>query len=490
MCATRRSRSLIRALPVVLAASHPQLVLSDCDPPEARKLAPQQAQAYGAFGYYVAHSGDTIAISSLNKDMGESSDAGAVDVFVRNGGDWVLQATLVPSDSAAGSEFGTSVALDGDTLIVGARWHDLPDADGAGAAYVFQRVGGVWVEQARLTASDPHAGANFGVSAAVRGDVAIVGAHWATTANDDRVGAAYVFRRTGTSWTQTQKLIAGDATSGAEFGASVALEGDVLVVGANFATGAAERSGAAYVFGNVGDAWVEHQKLFSPAGDSGDVFGHSVAVANGVLVIGAYGYDHALGSNAGAVFVFEQTDRWVLQSELVASDGAADDWFGHGVATDGVQIVVGAYLDDHACQTDAGAVYLFRRNGSAWSELRKLCAPDGGSDDHFGYSVAVAPGVVVTGAGDDDYRGLFDAGSGYVFNSDCVLAAIPGDLNCDGLVNNFDIDPFVMAIGDIDEYFASFPGCRPANADVNGDGCVNNFDIDPFVVCVSHGGCP
>ena len=223
---------------------------------ESAKLLASDGAAEDWFGYSVALDGDTAVVGSrFDDDNGEAS--GSAFVYVRSGGVWTEQAKLTASDGAAFDEFGISVAIDGDTAVVGA-WEagDTPifGADN-GWAYVFVRVGGVWTEQAKLIASDAEINENFGISVAVSGDTVVVGSwHDDDACPSDifcRSGSAYVFTRSGAVWTQQAKLTASDAAAGDQFGVSVAVDVDTAVVRALPCSSCAG-TGSAYVFTRSG----------------------------------------------------------------------------------------------------------------------------------------------------------------------------------------------------------------------------------------------
>ncbi|MSQ08671.1 MAG: hypothetical protein EXR44_05165, partial [Dehalococcoidia bacterium] len=198
---------------------------------------------------------------------------------------WTQQQKLTASDGAANDFFGYSVAVSGDTAVVGA-WGD----DSAkGSAYVFTRSGSTWTQQQKLTASDGAAIDYFGYSVAVSGDTAVVGAY----GDDSYKGSAYVFTRSGSTWTQQQKLTASDGAANDYFGGSVAVSGDTAVVGAY---GDDSEKGSAYVFTRSGSTWTQQQKLTASDGAANDFFGWSVAVSGDTAVVGARSDDSSKGS--------------------------------------------------------------------------------------------------------------------------------------------------------------------------------------------------
>ena len=375
---------------------------------EIAKLLDSNGEASDGFGTSVAVDGDTAVIGALQAD-GNVGGTGAAFVFLRNAGVWTEQAKLSAIDGAASDGFGGSVALDGDTVVIGAIFHD-DNGSNSGAAYVFTRSAGVWTEQAKLTASDGAASDLFGRSVAVDGDTAVIGAD-DDDDNGTNSGSAYVFTRSGTTWSQQAKLTASDATPADRFGGSVAVDGDTAVIGASFADDFL--SGSAYVFTRSGTAWTEQQKLKASDTAPSDFFGDSVAVDADTAVISAHG-DDDIDTEAGSAYVFTRSGTtWTEQQKLKAGDGAALDSFGRAVALDGDTAVIGSRADDDN-GTDSGSAYVFIRSGITWTEQQKLAASDGAPFDRFGESVAVSGTTVVIGAILDDDNGT-NSGSAYVF---------------------------------------------------------------------------
>jgi hypothetical protein len=215
--------------------------------------------------------------------------------------------------------------------------------------------------------------------------------------------------RSGTAWSQQQKLTASDGAASDYFGRSVSVSGDTAMVGANgddiaYATDA----GSAYVFVRSGTAWSQQQKLTAADGAMNDQFGACISVSGETAVVGAFSHDTAGGANAGSAYVFVRSGMgWYLQQQLTASDGAMNDSFGLSVSVSADTAVVAATGDNSL----AGSAYVFVRTGTLWSEEQKLTASDGAANDHFGISVSVSGGTVVVGAYGDNSL----AGSAYVF---------------------------------------------------------------------------
>jgi uncharacterized repeat protein (TIGR01451 family) len=395
-----------------------------------QKLRPPDSAAGDVFGYSVSVSGETLVVGAWSDDTLGAADSGSAYVFVRSGTTWALQQKIRPYDPTTGAQFGWSVSLSGETLVVGAR-----SAGGAGAAYVFRRFAGTtWVQQQKLTA--PAGALQFGQSVAVAGDTLAVGA---PTAGAGTAGAAYVFVRSGATWTAQQTLVASDGATGDAFGSSVSISAATAVVGAPGDDIGVADTGSLYVFVRSGTTWTEQQKLLSD-GAAGDALGSSVAISGNTVVGGAPGNDGPGGLHAGAAYVYVRSGTtWTQQQELFASDGSPDDNLGGAASISGNTLAVGAAHDDTPGGVDAGSAYVFVRSGATWTEQPQLLAPDGTANDAFGSAVSVSGNTVVVGAPQaDDPQGALSAGSAHVFRNpttpadlavaktDGLTVAVPG----------------------------------------------------------------
>jgi uncharacterized protein (TIGR03382 family) len=259
-------------------------------------------------------------------------------------------------DAAVDDQFGVSVSVSGDTVIVGASCDD-DNGDWSGSAYVFVRSGSLWNEQAKLTASDGAFSDYFGVSVSVSGDTAIVGAIFDDD-NGINSGSAYVYVRSGSSWNEQAKLLPGDDASGDQFGCSVSVSSDTAVVGASLDEDNGYNSGSAHVFVRSGSTWTEQAKLLPADGAAGDYFGKSVSVSGDTAVVGAHHGDGIVADSGSAYVFVRSSSSWSEQADLTASDGVADDYFGHSVSVSGDTAVVGAIHDDDN-GGQSGSAYVF-----------------------------------------------------------------------------------------------------------------------------------
>ena len=417
------------------------------------------------FGLAVALDNDTLAVGLPQLYGGN----GAVWVYLRQpAGGWQLQATLSAPSGDSGDYFGYAVAVSGDTVVVGAQNEDScatgiggnaadNSCANAGAAYVFVRSGTSWSFQAYLKASNTAASQLFGSAVTVSGDTAVIAA-----SDESGVasysGSAYVFTRSGTTWTQQAYLKASNAGQYDRFGKSIAISGNTIVVGAygegSAATGvngdqtdnSKNQSGAAYVFLRSGTAWSQQAYLKASNTDTSDSFGWSVAISADTVVVGALGEaSNATGVNgnqadnskysAGAAYVFTRSGTtWSQQAYLKASNTDSNDGFAR-VAISGDRIIVGAAGEGSRAtgvngdQTDnkaysAGAAYVFARSGTTWTQTAYLKASNAEIQDNFGIACTISGYRAVCGAyeessatgGDPTDNSASGAGAAYAFS--------------------------------------------------------------------------
>ena len=401
---------------------------------EEQKLFASDGAAQDQFGFNVVIDGDTVLIGAwLDNDNG--FDSGSAYVFTRTNTTWTQQAKLLASDGAAGDGFGYSVALSGDTALIGAIEDDDNGVD-SGSAYVYTRTGTTWTQQAKLLASDGAAGDVFGNNVFLDGDSAIIAAGLDDDNGNDS-GSAYVFTRTGISWTQQAKLLASDGAAGDQFGCAVSLAGDTALIGAPWHDDNRVDSGSAYVFTRTGSNWTQQAKLLASDGAAGDVFGYLVFLDADTALIGAPGYDDN-GYSSGSAYVFTRTgSNWTQQAKLLASDDAAGDSFGTSVALNGDTALIGAPFDDDNGY-NSGSAYVFTRTGSNWTQQAKLLAPDGAKRDQFGIYVFLTEDTALIGAYMDDYNGV-NSGSAYVFTKGGIGIDITGGLGVNTAITNHEI---------------------------------------------------
>jgi len=389
-----------------------------------QKLTPSDGAADDRFGSSVALSGDTALVGAPTAVIGFNGlriTAGAAYVFTRSGTVWSQQAKLTAASANFSFLFGSSVALSGDTALIGGI-----NSSGQGVAYVFTRSGTVWSQQAKLTASDGTAD-DGGFLVALSGDTALIGVSNKTVGSNSKQGAAYVFTRSGAAWSQQAKLTASDGAADNYFGCSVALSGDTALIGAyNKTVGSNESQGATYLFTRSGTAWSQQQELTASDGAAGDWFGNSVALSGDTALVGAD--SKTVGSNfrQGAAYVFTRSGTaWSQQTELIVSGRRV----GSSVALSGDTALVGAYsktADFTSLEGPEGAAYLFTRSDTVWSQQQIL--NDGAAGDWFGSSVALSGNTALVGAfGINNLQG-----AAYLFLPASSTAPPSPSINADG----------------------------------------------------------
>ncbi|MCX7554183.1 FG-GAP repeat protein [Marinicella sp. S1101] len=378
------------------------------------KLLPSPADLGGQgseFGRSVSVDGNRALIGAP-----VMAGSGAVFVFDYDGLSWSVSGFLTPSDGASNDQFGSAVSLSGNRALIGAQWDD-DNGRNSGSAYVYDFNGSSWIETTKLTANDGSSHAYLGISVSLSGDRALVGA----TREDGQIpgsGSAYVYDFDGVNWNETAKLIANDGASNDQFGTSVSVSGDRVVIGAVRDDDGGTSSGSVYVFNYNGNNWNETNKLVASDAAPGDQFGYAVDQSGDRLIIGAP-FDDGQGDQSGSVYIFSyDAGSWDETIKLTADDAVANDFFGLSVSISGNRSLVGAYAND-GIYSDSGSAYVFDFDESNWIQTAKLTATDGFVSDFFGYSVSLSGNRALIGAWSDNNEGV-DSGSSYVFDFDGI----------------------------------------------------------------------
>lgn len=349
----------------------------------------------------------TLAVL-LTMAVGPARESPAAAAYPVTTDSFIQQQKLNTPNGA--SNFGGAIAISGDTILVGAS-SSMVAGRAQGLAYVFVRSGSTWTQQAELAPADGATVQEFGVSVALAGNTAVVGAPREDVNGKVDQGAVYVFVRNGTTWTQQQRLVGLDGNLDDAFGRSVSIDGNTVAIGSAESDGVGTADqGAAYIFERVGTTWTQQQKLTAADGQSSDIFGSSISLNANTVIVGAFADDIGSNVDQGSAYVFTRTNgTWTLQQKLVSSDGQADDAFGFSVAISGDRAFIGAPTDDLGGFTDRGTASVFVRSGSAWFLEQQLAANDGRAADRFGQRVAVLGDQAVVGATSHD------DGAAYVF---------------------------------------------------------------------------
>ena len=367
------------------------------------------AEESDRFGSAVGLAQGRLLVGAPESSVSGFGEAGAAFVYTRPSGEWVEEGTLIAQDATPDAAFGRALDVSAERAVVGAPG----DAQGAGAAYVFERIGSVWSEDAKLTSSFPAANDAMGSAVSIDGDTVAVGLPGAGAGN------VLVYVRQG-RWTEQARLSAFDAGPGdLEFGAAVALHGHTLAVGAprdNNQNGV--DAGAIYVFRRAGSTWSFEQKVIPADLSSADLFGSAVALKDELAVGGApRGFTGAFGK----AYVFERTNGpWTQLARLNPSGGELSDGFGASVALAGERVLIGAPLD-RAEGAQTGSAYVFERDGAAWPLVQRLCVLTGENEyDRLGTSVAFDGTLAVLGApGAYEQGAIFSLDEFSLFHSFC-----------------------------------------------------------------------
>ncbi len=363
---------------------------------ETVKLVGSDTEAFDNYGWSVSVSGATIFVGAPSEGEG-FHPPGSAYIFEKSGTRWTQTTKLIGADTAPGDSFGYSVSVSGHTAVIGAV-HDDDRGENSGSGYVFEKLEGQWTETAKLVASDGQQTDQFGI-VSVSGDTVVVG----TLSN-----SVYIFEKVEGVWRETMKLLAGNGSDTNAFGDSVNVYGNTIVVGAKYDDDGGHHSGAAYVFEKMGGVWIETAKLVALDPVMFDQFGGSVSISEEIVVVGASEADHG-ANNSGSCYVFEKVgDVWTETAKLVPSDATEGDYFGSFVSLSADTLLVGApyhamrYVspyegcDDCVGADLSGAAYVFKKVDGTWTETAKLIS----SHDtyEFGWIISLSASTAVVGA--------------------------------------------------------------------------------------------
>lgn len=356
-------------------------------------------EAGTALGWDTAADGDTLAVSQVY-----ASPGGTVMVYRSQGTSWVVEGELNGSDTVGNDQMGYDIDIDGDRIVAGA-WQHATVLSNDGAAYVFERSGGVWSETAKLTNADAAGFERFGVSVAVEGDVIAVGTLFGTGGGVSAPGAVYVYELVGGSWVETAKLNAPTAATGDQYGSAVAIHSGRIVVGEPLDDTSGSDRGACHTYTKVGGVWTLEQSLFSVGGSNFDAFGQALAVYEDTILVSA----PRNNGNRGMVHAYRlDGGSWSHTGSFTAGEDELDG-FGERIAL-GPTLAAFTQRSDDDGGFDAGAAFVYRRVGDDFEQVAKLVAPDPTITDQFGASIALAGYKVAVGCTQDDTTGQ-DTGS-------------------------------------------------------------------------------
>lgn len=368
-----------------------------------QKITASDWAAGDLYGYSAELTSNTAFVAAPHATIDGNVQEGAVYVYRKSHGTWTQVQKITPDDGGAYDEFGISISASGNTLLVGSVQHG-----GTGAAYVFKRTGGNWTQTQEFTASD---GVGFGYVVALHGRTAVIGAPGV----NGYAGAAYVFKRWHGAWSQVAELTASDGAAGDWFGQSVGISGNTILVG-QFPPPSFTAVGAVYVFTKSGRNWSQTQKLTPSETQPGEGFGFALAVSGSTAVISA-AFEQVGNFNFGAVYVFGKSGgTWTQTQKLIGSDDTGPNQFGNRVALHGDTAVAGVPVASFTGSLSfEGAAYVFTKSGGTWNREKILTAGDAAPGEGFGFAVGLsANGVLATSI--PDYGGGAGPDAGYVFD--------------------------------------------------------------------------
>lgn len=395
-------------------------------PPEGREffynvlIGPISGAPDDRFGISVALDGDTLLVGAQLDNINANLDQGSAYVFERDNGRWVFQDYLTASDGAADDRFGFSVALDGDTALIGAFQANIGGQNNQGAAYVFVRKNdGNWNQEDKLVANDGAAGDEFGYAVALDGSTALVGSPQDDINSKSDQGSAIIFTSDGGNWSEQDKLTANDGAASDQLGYAVDLEGDIALLGAPTANiNGNNNQGAAYVFTRDGASWDQQLRLVADDGMDGDQFGLAVALTGSTALIGAPMADTfgiSGNADAGVAYFFTNEDGSWSQQDKITAFGGAGDRFGRAVDIEGDTAIIGSPRHNIQSKSNQGAAYVYIRKDGAWSQQNKLTQNKGLANDFLGRSVSLSGDYAAVGVPQASYNGHPDEGTVHMY---------------------------------------------------------------------------
>jgi hypothetical protein len=309
-------------------------------------------------------------------------------------------------DPSGSDQFGKTVSLSGNYAIIGAQSDDVDGNNNQGSASIFHFDGEQWVFMQLLTDPSGEADDLFGITVSISGNYAVVGAPLADIGANTDQGSANIFQFDGSNWVFVQQITDPAGEAGDNFGYSVSISGDLVVIGAYMDDNAFTDQGSASIFQYDGNSWNFVQQLFHPVPASNDLFGRSVSISGDLVIVGVYSDDIGINADQGSAIIFRYDgSSWNFQQQLADAVGTAGDSFGWSVAISGNSAIVGAYLDDNA-SVNQGSASVFRYDGSNWVVTDKLEDPNPVGNEQFGYHVSISGNYAIVGENKDITVGM------------------------------------------------------------------------------------
>lgn len=385
---------------------------------ETASLAASDGDEGDWFGTVVALDRDTALVGAPEDEDPNGDAAGSAYVFARGPGGWRQRQKLAPDDCDPGDRFGSDVELLADTAFIGAPEDDDPNGETGGSVYVFDRDGEAWDQRTKLASEDGDAEDRFGACVTGEGETVLVGAYNDENGNGNYAGSVYVFERDGGTWTRRNKLVPDDGRAGERFGAGIAIEGTTAIVGAPYQDNDnGDSVGAAYAFERIGGTWTQESKLLPGDVGTNARFGFSIAIEGETALISARGDNSVDVDVTGTTHEYERVKgSWTRASTFGPSDADPKDLFGFSVEMEGSRAIVSASREEDSTGEAAGASYVYERTPGGWRAHSKLESSYRDSDDRFGWSTAVDEGTVLVGAPGEAVPNLSESGAAYVYD--------------------------------------------------------------------------
>lgn len=401
---------LLQYISVFVVITVPALVTAQID---EINILPNNGASNDVFGSAVDISGDFLVSGAPLKNNGNQSNTGEVYIYEKSGADWNLMTSITASDREADDRFGTSVAIDGNRVVVGAPFDD-DIANSTGAVYIFEYDGTNWNEITKLTDPALQANDEFGHDVSINGDWIAIGVPKDDDLNANS-GAVWMYEFDGTNWTYHSTLTSAFTEFGEElFGYSVSVNGARLAVGSPLDDDAATDAGNAFIYDYDGTNWNFTEKLVPSDGGNSFSFGFDLELDQDQVIVGAYGGNPNLLS-AGAAYIYQfDGSNWNEQQIIFSNDATADDWFGYKVGIDGETAIMSAINDDDN-GTSSGSVYVYRWDQTEWIQEFKVISNDGNNGDEYGNAIAIDDLDFIVGAYKRDISGS-NSGKGYAYS--------------------------------------------------------------------------
>ncbi|GAB1543255.1 hypothetical protein NUACC21_59290 [Scytonema sp. NUACC21] len=387
---------------------------------QLQKLQPADLKSESYFGEETAFSGEWAIAGARKADRADVEDAGVAYVFQLQNKIWVQKQRLQPNDTCIGDRFGSAVAIGSQWAIIGARKADSGIIKDAGAAYVYQLVGGMWQQKQKLQPLDLNVNSSFGKGIAIHGNWAIIGASHAKATSIQDAGAAYVFHLENGVWQQKQKLQPQDLSFNQCFGNVIAMTGEWAIIGGGdrYSSASVKRPGGAYLYHLEDGVWRQKQKLQSPQPGIHDLFGYSVAISGEYALVGAVNTPVANISGSGSVYTYKLIEGvWQPQQTLQPSQPKYCAFFGATVAIANDIAVIGSTRADSSKLKATGDAHIFKLEKGVWQLQEKLQPTDLHYESYFGFSTPTDREWIFTTAAWANTPTAKRAGAVYVFAS-------------------------------------------------------------------------